>query len=523
MVIRSKPIQDERSTVSDCRMVILQILGLLAKYAYFETQGDTDGLRKAPEPPISQASREIFRSRIASSLAHLIAKTADLSNYPYDIVSIIHKRESLGDSTLITLGTDDRIHKQIKHAWKILEKIHAKGKLEDKTKKDLFNAFELLYCLTMLQVYNADTDAVNMLDELQDCYKGLLKHKDEDTQKKGSEILVEILLTLVSKPSLLFRRLAQQVFSVCTSIITADGLHSMIRVQVLETNESIVGQALMFEPTNEDRSDVDMSDVEEVSMDGDGSDDSETDGSSGSGEEVGDSSEVTDDELAAFDAKLAQALGTRRGDEDLAASNEHESSDGDMNDEQMEALDKHLEKVFRERKKVTSKKTEKKDAKENVVLFKSRVLELLEIYIKHQYSKELALGIIIPLLTLIHTTSSKQVSEKACSLIREYSKMLKLKHHNYFPDNHGLLALFEQIHKAAMKEGSNTYGIACSQASILVSKFIISNGGRPADVTQRYADTQLLFLTDPACKVRTAFFSDYLNWCTSTRKFITTG
>lgn len=280
----------------------------------------------------------------------------------------------------------------------------------------------------------------------------------------------------------------------------------------------------MFEPTNEDQSDTNMSDVEEISangdIDADGSDGSATDGSSGS--EEGDRSEGTDDELVAFDAKLAQALGTRRGDEDLAASDGDESSDEDMDDEQMEALDKHLEKVFRERKKVASKKTEKKDAKEHVVLFKSRVLELLEIYIKQQYSKELALDLIIPLLTLIYSTTSKQVSEKACSLIREYSKVLKMKYQALFPDNLALLDLLAQIHKAAIKEGSNAYGIACSQASILVSKLIISNGGRPSDVTQRYAETQLLFLTDPTCRVRTSFFSDYLNWCTSTRKFITT-
>ena len=280
----------------------------------------------------------------------------------------------------------------------------------------------------------------------------------------------------------------------------------------------------MFKPTNEEQSDVDMSDVEEVNVDGDvddnGSDDSETDRSSGSGEDDDDSSEGTDDELAAFDAKLAQALGTRRGNEEVAAS---DGDDEDMDDEQMEALDEHLEKVFKERKKVASKQTERKDAKENVVLFKSRVLELLEVYIKQQYLNDLALDLIMPLLKLIHTTTSKQVSEKACGLVREYSKVHKMKYQALFPDNLPLHNLLAKIHKAALKEGSNAYGTACSQASILVSKLIISNGGQPSEITQRYADTQLLFLTDPTCRVRTSFFSDYLNWCTSTRKFITNG
>ena len=545
-IIRSKSIQDKiGSTASDYDKVALQIFALLAKHAYFEFQEDPNDPRSAPEPPISRASREMFRSRIVSSLTYLTAKTADDLSYPYKLISIVQRRESLTNSKLVTLDIDGSIHKKIRRAWKVLEKIRGKREAADTSKKDVFNAFELLYCLTMIQVYNGDADAVNMLDELQDCYKALLKHENGDAQKEGSEMLVEILLSLLSKSSLLFRRLAQQVFAVCTSTITADGLRSMIRVsthssksfpvgclystvQVLETNESVTGQTEIFEPTNLDEGNVNMSDGGEVSLDGDadanGSKDSETGGSSGSEEEDGgDDSEGTDDELAAFDAKLAQALGTRKGNEDFAASDGDESSDEDMDDEQMEALDEHLEKVFRERKKVASKKTEKRDAKETVVLFKSRVLELLEIYIKQQYSKQLALDLIMPLLTLIHTTTSKPVSEKACSLIREYSKVLKLKYHIYFPDNLTLLDLLGRIHKAATKDGSNAYGTACSQASILVSKFIISNGGRPADIIQRYADTQLLFLTDPICKVRTSFFSDYLNWCTSTRKFTTSG
>ena len=231
MVVRSGVIQDEKGSAgSDYHEAIKEILAILAKHAYFEIRGDLEGPESALEPPISQASREVFRSRITSSLAHLIAKATGSSGYPYAIVSAIHDCENMDGSTLVTIDTDGSVRTQIKRAWKTLVKVHAEGDVADTAKKELLRAFELLYCLTMLQVYNGDVDAANMLDELQDCYVGLLKHGHGDAQKEGSEILVEILLSLVSKPSLLFRRLALQVFSACTSTITADGLQSMIRV-----------------------------------------------------------------------------------------------------------------------------------------------------------------------------------------------------------------------------------------------------------------------------------------------------
>ena len=266
-------------------------------------------------------------------------------------------------------------------------------------------------------------------------------------------------------------------------------------------------------------SDEDMSDVEVVDAgNGDaGSDDDAASSHSGSCDsEDGDGKDA---ELAEFDAKLARALGTRRLDQDLAIQ-EEESSDNDMDDDQMAALDAQLETVFKERKKATTSKTERKDAKEAVVIFKSRVLELLEIYIKQQYINPLALELILPLLNLVRTTTSKQVSEKACSLIREYSRLYKLK--DRIPGETMILekaiVLMDDIHNAVLQEGSNAFGNACSQASLLTAKIIISNGGKPAIPVQRYAATQEIFLTDHTCHVRTAFFSEWLNWCTSARE-----
>ena len=257
----------------------------------------------------------------------------------------------------------------------------------------------------------------------------------------------------------------------------------------------------------------DVGDISDVSENSRFSDNEEADDEPLQGEE--------DAELAAFDAKLAQALGTKRADQALEDGDDSESSDEDMDDDQMEALDIHLEKVFSERKKMTNKKTERKQAKETIIIFKSRVLELLEIYIKDQYLGTLSLDLILPLLGLIRATTSKQVAEKAGNLVREYCKLYKLKDTitaGKAFSAEAVTGLLKAVHEAAAREGSNAYSNACSQASLLLAKVAITNGGNVSQIVDCYASTQKTFMTDPACKIKTSFFTEWLNWCTSARK-----
>ncbi len=49
---------------------------------------------------------------------------------------------------------------------------------------------------------------------------------------KESVLLVEILLSLVSRPSVLYRRLASQVFSAYTGVMDGEALESLFLVNV---------------------------------------------------------------------------------------------------------------------------------------------------------------------------------------------------------------------------------------------------------------------------------------------------
>ena len=249
--------------------------------------------------------------------------------------------------------------------------------------------------------------------------------------------------------------------------------------------------------------------------DGSGSDAIDTEDS----EEDMDDDNAADEELAAFDAKLALALGTKPSGEDPVSDDSANSTDDEMNDEQMEAIDAQLVQVFKEREKITSPKSQKKDAKETFVNFKCRVLELLEIFIKQQHASALALDLLLPLLRVIRNTTSKLVSRKACDLIKDYARLCKGKTVPDVEVRIPLMDMLHSIHSEAMKEGSNAFTSACSQASLLIVRVLAAKDRENLrQVTATYAGTQERLLFDPQCKVKVSFFLDWLNWCAQARK-----
>lgn len=234
-----------------------------------------------------------------------------------------------------------------------------------------------------------------------------------------------------------------------------------------------------------------------------------------------DAGSVDDEELAVFDAKLAEALGTHHADNDMA-DGDTVSTDEDMDDEQMEALDAHLETIFKERKKVANKKTEKKDAKETIVNFKLRVLDLLQIYIKQQHTNPLVLDLAIPLLKLIRTTGSKQVSEKGCNVVREFARLCKGKAVPVPVSTEAVIATWMKlgtVHGEAESQGSHAHGNACSQMSLLLVKVLVGLNRKYAEgVVEMYAVVRKKQLLERECYVQPGFFSDFNNWCTSASK-----
>ena len=269
------------------------------------------------------------------------------------------------------------------------------------------------------------------------------------------------------------------------------------------------GHVDVFSKEENDSEESDTVTIDEI----DGQSDSATEESSNiSNNAEDDRSDDSGEELAAFDAQFAQALGTHPIEASGARSTP--SEDEDMDDEQMEKLDEQLELMFRERKKATNLKNEQKDAKETLIQFKCKVLELLQIFVRNEHTKAVSLKIIMPILRLIRVTKSPVVSRRAYSIIHQASQRCKGDGIAKISDSESTFNLLGCIHEESGRGGSNIHDRACSQASLQVVRILKAHHRENLRrVVAVYAKTQERFLLDSSFKVKPLMFTDWLNWC----------
>jgi len=189
-----------------------------------------------------------------------------------------------------------------------------------------------------------------------------------------------------------------------------------------------------------------------------------------------------------------------------------------MSDSEMMALDEKLVEIFKERKKLPNKKQEKKDAKETVVNFKSRVLDLLDIYVKKQATNPLAFDLILPLLQLMCSTNTKQLSDKAHNVIATFAKALRGAKKDGEEAQTSTLEqtkLLKAIHAEASKDMSHAFVKAASTSSLLVATNLYRADKRTVKkIATIYRDSQVAWL-EGEMKLHASFFTEWVNWCQS--------
>ncbi|OAP59061.1 hypothetical protein AYL99_06359 [Fonsecaea erecta] len=470
---------------------------------------------------------------------------------------ILHIRDLEAVHIQMISAFDDDVKAIVETAWQNLGDIQVNtqmsatvGRVPAKTSKapvqskvlSFSEGLSLLYSLLLFQIYSGETEAVQILQEV-------LENWGQETAKKKKSVstgsgqgpadaIMEILLSFVSRPSKFMRRITIHIFDAFAPNITATGLEAICRV--LQTKENLQGQQEMFESgdvENEDEenlaseleteeldSDVEVASISESSE----STGSTTDSDSNSDGQSTDAAEDEEDaELAAFDAALASALGTRRlnqEDLDAAPATSESSSDADMDDDEMMQLDSKLAEVFRARNEQQSKnkKKEAKEAKENIVNFKNRVLDLVESYLKHQQHNSLSMDLILPLLKLARTTQTKQLADRACNILQQFCSRCKGPNApNLASDSDSGHAsnVLKSIHEEACMESSHAHSNVASLSSILVAKALVrADATNIQNIVEIYASTRLRQLTDKKCKVLPGFFTDWNNWCQSIRE-----
>lgn len=401
------------------------------------------------------------------------------------------------------------------------------------TQASVFQGLTLLYAFTFIQIFNGDTDAIMMLHDLDASYKAI-SNPAKGASSEGQDGFIEILLSFLGNARTLFHRVAIEAFTAFASEISREGLRSM--TDILDTEETLEGQKQLFsqadeeadEPDSDDDQDMeDASDVEMIGTTAEDVDESDSDDSDTSSNTTGDDSESDDDddddddddELTQFNNKLALTLQTSG----LAAKgdgSDDDSDDSDMDDDQMMALDPHLSNIFKQRSQITGKK-QREEAKQNVIRFKSRVLDLLAVFLDKQFSNPLSLEVLLPVLRLTRASANKQFTDRSAKLLQS----TLAKSNTPLPqleDAEPAWEILTAVHEEAkLGSGSTVHAGACSAASLHIVRTLVNydrdNYGKVVDV---YSESQKNWFMDRKSEVRDSMFSQFLSWSSRFRSAI---
>ena len=418
---------------------------------------------------------------------------------------------------------------------------------EDKNLKDVVSTFHLLYALTLLQIYNGEPDAIATIEDLESSFDAITQRQEIDS--RTVIVLIEIILSSLSRSLTLYRIVAMRCFTTLSYVLTEDAMMSLFNI--LDKTENVIGQGDLYEK-EESVEDLD-SDVSVTEAAEEGSSDIESSFRATSEdmdeegkreritlenehpERVDDEDEVVDEssdaeiifssdqesdekdeELSKFNLLLADVLQVQI--KEKAGEEDESSNESDMDDGQMMALESHLINIFKERKKIASKKREQKDAKEMMIAFKNRVLDLLLVYIRNQHAEPLSTALILPLLRLIRTTSSKQLAEKAFNHLKQYYDTCKSKGMPTDTNDETLWETLKNVHLEAMRSTNKMTASACSRSSLFVAKILISKDSKNYDkILEQYALTQKDWYMDPKSKINPTIFTEWISWSIGTR------
>lgn len=536
-----KPSREEVASNQDAhnaRVVFANLLvGIIARHAKHEVSVDDPSTKKAAHtlasfaylrnkdavPSISQESRDMFHDAVIRSLSHILPKLPNAGEWLTSLVKYIQKSGETSKHRLI-LQADDSIAELIITSHTTLKSIRKTMESAGEDIKEPLKILQVLFSLTLLEAYSGDADAVDMLAELQTCFTSI---NDQETKSQAFDLLVELLLSFLAKTSSLYRQIGEFIFPVLAEGMSSDGLESLL--DILATNETVVGQGELFESANaEEEVEDEDADNDDISIDSDveflsGSEDEADVNNKESGSDGDDSNgeDSADPELQQFNDMLAQTLKTQGADAEDEASGE----ESDMDDEQMMALDPQITKIFQERRKAGglgdsgSKKKEQNKAKLQMTLFKSRVLDLLQTFVKKQHAQPSVFNILLPLLSLMRSTTDAELEKKAKATLGAWIENCdRNKSYPGADDIDGTWSLLRAVHDEVQRPGSKQHAMICARSSLFIAKLLmLADKTNLKRLIEEYGKTQLEVIEN-GTPVQPAFFAEWCGWTMQWKK-----
>ncbi|XP_056412387.1 myb-binding protein 1A [Hyla sarda] len=402
---------------------------------------------------------------------HVVGVTADGSLWIYCMVRYADELLSRGKyvTAVKPFGEEQ------KDAWdRMLQQVENLQKKAKKSSSLELSAYQQLLLLVGIHLFKSSEESVELLNDIQNCLEKALskkaKKKKASEEPEWVEVMVEILLSLFSQPSRLFRVVARNVFKKICPYLTKNALQLILNVFDPEEEHSAESALVVTDEKDKKHAPEDQED-ESSSDEGSDNDDKESDN-----EEEEEAEEEGEDVNEVFRRQLMQVLqggGAMDGDD----------SDDDLDDETMMNLDESLSALFAEQqKRIQAKKDEKAKIREEKILrkdFKIKVLDLIEVFVTKQSESPLIFNIIEPLLSVIEQSMGSGSSQQEQDFLRKTADIFMnslCKSKRYCKDvselKEELHDMMERLLKRASKQSDSSVALYCFSASLYLFKVL---------------------------------------------------
>ncbi|EDO45649.1 predicted protein, partial [Nematostella vectensis] len=339
---------------------IENIMKFLIDQSYFTAVRGSKKLQVPLSAQVRQTCEQRFLSTMKeldspSPASHGQAKTSGRDEEVHVMFTIVKHAQGLladDDFTVIAESWSEISQKSFDSSMKIISKIHKKQSKES-TASTEDRAFELLLCHITLQLFSDPDQASEILKEVRACHKNRQETDTSRDEPHWVEVLTEILLSLLTRPSGLLRHVVDRVFVAIAPHLTKDAMG--IVLQAIDP-KSLGGEDDEVLEIAEDSDDEDMA-ADDGDEDNEKKPCKETKEDESDSEDESDDDDEGDDDAVdeAFRAEIKAALGSAAADTDS-----EESSGEELDDEAMMQLDDALSAVFKTRVQANKEKKDKK-------------------------------------------------------------------------------------------------------------------------------------------------------------------
>ncbi|CAI0539658.1 unnamed protein product [Linum tenue] len=284
---------------------------------------------------------------------------SDLGSFFMQFLSTLRSIPSVSLFRVLS-DEDEEAYQKLQTMEASLYKQERRGGPEDFMYK--YHALRYLLIQLLLQLLLHPAEFTEPVSEIIICCKKAFVLSDvlesgedvSDSDVLWMDVLVDTLVSLLPQSSAPIRSAVEEVFRCFSYNVTHDGLLQMLRIIKRDLKP-----ARHREADSDDEDDDDLLDIEED--EDDDTDEAQT-------VETGESEEQTDDSEAVVEG-------------DKESPEESDESDDGMDDDAMFKMDTYLAQIFKEKKNQAGGET----AQSQLVLFKLRVLSLLEIYLRRPH------------------------------------------------------------------------------------------------------------------------------------------